>query len=444
MNRWKTGIPMLALLIGCSLTVAAAVKVPDNDVRVTPTVLAVRKARDCVVNIYSDIKGVDYVRTFFFGVERRPVLTTSLGSGVIISEDGYIVTNYHVVTGAAGEQRSRDIKVKVRMRDGHELEARVIGLDTANDLAVLKIDADWPLPAAQLGRSDDLMIGETVIAMGNPYGYENSVTQGIISGTQKTLTTPAGQEFRDFIQTDASLNFGNSGGPLFNIKGELIGINQLIAADPQRGMRAESIGLAIPIDRVREALIEALLNPAVVKGTDTGFELAEEEGRLPIVKSVFSDGPAAKAGLRRGDRILSVDGSAVRDALDVNRLLLARSPGDTISLRIARGSDESSLRWSLERAEAREFDVLWSRIGVQAVDHNRYSGALVRAVRPDSPAATIGLRPNDLVRTVNGRPIRYTRDLEAIVRPLPAGTRLEIELVRLTTNDLMGGPITLE
>jgi len=255
-------------------------------------------------------------------------LNTSLGSAVVIDSDGYLVTNYHVVADAA--------EIRLQMADGRLANPDVVGVDIETDLALLKVDLG-PLPAIALGRSERLRIGDIVLAIGNPYGLSKTVTQGIVSATgrgQLDLAT-----FENFIQTDAAINEGNSGGALINSKGELVGINTAVLA---QDAGTEGIGFAIPVDLVRGVVDEIKKNGRVIRGwvgmLPDELSRAESEalGLDPNVgiflSSIFADGPAAQAGLQRGDVILAIDGEPIRSRQQALLLVARMNPGDRIEI----------------------------------------------------------------------------------------------------------------
>ena len=286
------------------------------------------RTRDAVVNIAATFEVQGYDRIFPgdlfdnpFGSltpKRHTRRYTSLGSGFVIHPDGFIVTNAHVVMRAVGQ--------KVIFADGTEYEADRIAIDETHDLAVLKIKADKSFPAIILGQSNDLMIGETVIAIGNPLGYHHTVTAGIISATDRTLTFSEDVEYEGLIQTDASINRGNSGGPLLNVLGELIGINTAIRGD------AQNICFAIPVDTLRMLLPE-MLSIERRKRLEVGLRLGWRKGQVYVTEAA---GPAAEAGIEPGDRLLSIDGKAVKQDVDFYIYLLRTRASSRLLLELKR------------------------------------------------------------------------------------------------------------
>lgn len=262
------------------------------------------------------------------GGSDRFLLNTSLGSAVVIDREGYLVTNYHVVADAA--------EIRLQLADGRIANPAVVGVDGETDLALLKVDLG-PLPAVPLGRSDQLRIGDVVLAIGNPYGLSKTVTQGIVSATGRGLLGLL--TFENFIQTDAAINEGNSGGALIDSKGELVGINTAVLA---QDAGTEGIGFAIPVDLVRGVVDEIKKHGRVIRGW-LGLrpdELSRAEsaalGLDPnvgiLLSSVFADGPAAAAGLRSGDVILGIDGEAIRSRQQALLLVARMNPGEKVEI----------------------------------------------------------------------------------------------------------------
>ncbi len=253
-----------------------------------------------------------FLEDFFGGAASSGRRVQGLGSGAIIDATGIIVTNEHVIRGASA--------IHVVLADGRTLEAEVLGSDSANDLAVLKVSSKQPLPTAKLGTSSDLMIGETVVAIGSPFGLSKTVTAGVVSAVGRTFRAEDGRVYNDFVQTDAAINPGNSGGPLLNVDGEIIGINTAIFAS------AQGIGFAIPADKVRRIVDELTrfgkVRPAWV-GIDTldlppqiAAQLGWDRSYGALVASVEPGSPAEQAGVQRGDVVAEMGGSRITDAED--------------------------------------------------------------------------------------------------------------------------------
>jgi serine protease DegS len=262
------------------------------------------------------------------GASARFQLNTSLGSAVVIDSEGYLVTNFHVVADAA--------EIRLQMADGRIANPDVVGVDSETDLALLKVNLG-PLPAIPLGRSDQLRIGDVVLAIGNPYGLSKTVTQGIVSATGRGLLGLL--TFENFIQTDAAINEGNSGGALINSRGELVGINTAVLA---QDAGTEGIGFAIPVDLVRGVVDEIKKNGRVIRGW-LGLlpdELSRAEsaalGLDPnvgiLLSSVVPDGPAADAGLEPGDVILGIDGEPIRSRQQALLIVARMNPGEQVAI----------------------------------------------------------------------------------------------------------------
>jgi len=369
--------------------------------RRTPVVDVFEANRDAVVNISSTQvvsvrPGHGGFEHFLFEIFERPrhVETTSMGSGFVIHPDGYIVTNAHVV--------SRTVRREVEFANGRSYEARIVAIDTQKDLAVLKIDSELSLPTVLLGRSDDLMVGETVVAIGNPFGYSHTVTSGVISATGRNIDVQEGVVFRDLIQTDASINPGNSGGPLLNILGELIGINSAIRGD------AENIGFAIPVDQLIEHLPE-MLNVEHLRRVRLGLLVGG--GGVPRVNDVSRDSPAYEAGVRVGDVITAIDDRPVKRGTDFYFALLEKKIDEPIRLHLERNGkalavtlaireipkpDGEKLAQSLFGLTLHELtDSEWRRFGLRPGN-----GLLVIGVHPRSPASRIGIEPGDIISSL--------------------------------------------
>ena len=408
---------MSAILFSAACLQLTSVQPQDQEAylrRVTPVVQVVQGARPAVVYIKTNVPSV---RRDFFGRVFRADQQSS-GSGVVIYEEGYIVTNYHVVKGANEIQVNFDPSI-----DETTFEAQLINWNEAEDLALLKIDSKHPLPTVPLGTSSDLMIGETVVAIGNPYGQTLSVSQGIISGLHRNVNA-SGLSFSNLIQTDASINPGNSGGPLLNINGVLIGINTVV------NTQAENIGFAIPVDQVQHVLSEHLLEPSKARGW-LGFEV--DLDRL-VIDNVTAGGPADMQGLMVGDRIVALDGESLETAEDYRLARLAVQPGEDVSVRIRRGA----LNRSYSVGAWNRVDVVtYLRAGmvVEPVVIGTSRAVRVRSVRPDGPAQTLGLRPDDIINAVqpNGRRVQRIGspdDLALLLTRLDPKTEMRVDLWR--------------
>jgi serine protease Do len=394
----------------------------EASLRRSPVVVAVEKVGPAVVNISTVVRERvgpafpfsrdDFFRDFFPDFFSREYTRTSLGSGVIIDgSKGYIITNHHVVERAS--------EIKVITSDQKEYEGRVLGSDFRSDLAVLQINVKKKLPEIEMGNSDDLMIGETVIAIGNPFGLSHSVTTGVVSALDRSVRTEE-HIYRRFIQTDASINPGNSGGPLLNIEGDLIGINTAIY------QKAQGIGFAIPINKAKR-IVRELIQEGRVRFPWLGIEVQELTAQLKrhfdfprervgvLVNDVIDGSPAEKADMKRGDIILSLEGVPISSPSEYRDALGEYTTGDTLKLGIFRKGRELSVSakpapFPLEYAR----ELLYRRVGIEVdqvdkktqKEYGLNKGLFIKTVRPDSTAAEYGLRPGDLLLKINKTPIK--------------------------------------
>ena len=377
-------------------------------------VAVVEKVSPAVVNISAE-QTVRRQPTFFdqffgeFDAGPRRYKTKSLGSGTIINAGGVILTNDHVVSGAS--------KIIATTKNGQEYECDVVGADQDNDLAVLRIRGAKPgLPTIPMGTSSDLMIGETVIAIGNPFGLSNTVTAGVVSAVGRTVPEENRERvFTDFIQTDASINPGNSGGPLVNVDGQLIGINTAIVGG------ASGIGFAIPVDRAKR-IVDDLLHYGSVRPVWIGVRGRTASSRLagegkPVgyrVTHVEPGSPAARAGIAKNDVIVSIDNRPVETKNDLDTILSSVTPGKliTVSVRAGNGARKLPLRVSEPPAG------LWARllrdeVGIQVTPAR---GALrISRVFRGSPADRAGLAAGDYLVGLNGSDVRSEKEAETIL-----------------------------
>ena len=377
------------LLLATILAFAACHSVaPAEDLRRTAIVRAIESCRDSVVNIH----GEKYVSDSSDESEDRRV--NGMGTGVVIDARGYAVTNFHVVDGVH--------EIEVTLASGRTVAARLVSHDRRTDLAVIKIDTVEPLPVIQLGTSDDLLIGETVLALGNAFGYEHTVTRGIISALHRDVDVSPTQRYEDLIQTDASINPGNSGGPLLNINGEMIGINVAVRAG------AQGIGFAIPVDSVLR-IVTGLLSIERIDHTWHGL-VCKTCGTGALIESVHSQSPAETIGMRAGDIILRVGDRSVTSQLDIERAFLGRKAGEIVAVTVTREGGEENLSLALAKArkqKASASERSWEQLGlrlasavpstVQQLQPRYRGGLLVQEVRYGSPASDKGIRPGDIL-----------------------------------------------
>ncbi len=403
MRRFLTG----GLLVVLAAAAPLAGQPDERALRRTPVVVVFEAARDAVVNI-SSTEVVEVRDRFdrFFGRRRaqpRRLERTSVGSGFVIHPEGYIVTNAHVV--------ARSTDRRVIFADGSEYDAIVVASDRENDVAILKIEPPRPLPTLAFGRSDDLMIGETVIAIGNPLGYQHTVTAGVVSAVNRDLVFERDLMMSGLIQTDASINPGNSGGPLLNVLGELIGVNTAIRGD------AQNIGFAIPVDKLRRLLPE-LLDVERRYRIESGLHLVAAVE--PRIDSVKPGSAAERAGIEPGDILLKVNGEAVDEAVDFHIALIGRRPGDELRLELVRGGRRYRTSLLLDdRPRPDAPSIVRQRLGVvvrplpadlaKNLGLPRGGGFVVVDIDPDGPAQRIGMRARDVLVAV-GRYYPMTLD----------------------------------
>jgi serine protease Do len=380
----------------------AAVEVAE---KVGPAVVSVLTETDVQQRSpFEGFRGDPLFERFFrdFFDPGQPRTTQSLGSGVIIDAEGHVLTNEHVVGRAS--------RIKVSLQDGRELDATLIGADPNNDLAVLKVETAEKLPFVAPGSSADLLVGEPVIAIGNPFGLSHTVTTGVISALDRSIRASEDRAFYGFMQTDASINPGNSGGPLLNAEGSLIGINTAIYQG------AEGIGFAIPIDVARR-VVDELLRHGEVAPVWLGVNLQDLDPRLhdaldlprgtkgALVSDVSRGGPAEKAGLRRGDLVMRASGHAVQTARDFFGIVERTTPGEEVALEIWRDGAKQRLAARAERVSDATVASLAERLLGLSLAPVERGGFQVRSVRPASGAAKIGFQTGDLVLAINGRPL---------------------------------------
>jgi len=428
------------VLLGiCSLLLLPAAQSMGYEFdRETPVVMAVRKVSPAVVNISSAVQvrkrtspfsgfGMnpffdEFFRDFFDPRLESQREYTSLGSGVIIDgQKGLILTNAHVIqkTGI----------IKVVLKDEREFEARMVGTDPDSDLAVLKIDSDKPLPAITMGSSDDLMIGETVIAIGNPFGFSHTVTTGVISAIDRSIRADD-RVYHNFIQIDASINPGNSGGPLLNINGDLIGINTAIYA------KAQGIGFAIPISKARKIISDLIQYGEVIQAW-IGITVQDIDEKLArylkmpdikgvIVTSVEPESPAQRAGLKEGDIILSIDNQKMASTDDYQTIARSLAAGNKMEAEILRNGQEKTVHvntrvFPVEMAD----DLAYRILGIQVEDltaknRRRYRisariGVVISEIKKNSYLAGIGARPGDVIRQIDDYQIENSEDFKKAI-----------------------------
>ena len=405
----------------------------------TPIVKAIQSVKGSIVNIHGH-QTVAAVSA----VGDAPRQVNGMGTGVIIDRRGYIVTNHHVVDGVR--------RIQVTFADGQTLIARLIAHDLTTDLAVIKVDADSDLPCINIGKSTDLMPGETVIAVGNAYGYENSVTRGIISALHRSVQVTENQKYNDLIQTDASINPGNSGGPLLNIDGQMIGINVAVRVG------AQGIGFAIPVDTVMEIAARMMSVERMadqfhgIRGTTTW---ADDKPVFQIT-SVDEGSPAEMAGLRVGDKLKGIDQHEIHRQLDVELALLNRELGEEVKLDIERdGAADKQLAIVVKSLSGATnvSDLAWRTMGVRVKAmpepefkqlSSRYRGGLqVVAVRAGSPAEAEGIQSGDILVGMHDWETISYENLDYILKNRSVTQQGAIRFYILRERDTLYGDISL-
>jgi len=379
----------------------------------------------------------EFFNRFFGETPPRENSQRSLGSGILISKDGEILTNYHVVRNADA--------IKVKLADQTEFEARLIGKDGRTDLAMIKIRrSGGNLPFARLGSSSQLDVGDWVMAIGNPFGLEHTVTAGIVSAKGRVI---GAGPYDNFIQTDASINPGNSGGPLINAAGEVVGVNSAIFS--QTGGNV-GIGFAIPIDLAKKVADHLRKNGKVVRGwlgiraQDVSPQLASSlgivrSGEMAVVTEVTEGSPAAEAGIKSSDIVVEFNGKPVPRSHDFPSVIADTPPGQKVTLKIIREKkeqtvavkigelpDESDASQQIEAKDA-EIGLRVQRITPEAARRlgmNSTKGVIVVEVQPGSPADQVGVEPADVIREVNQRPVNNVKDFQLALRQGRRGDRI--------------------
>jgi len=360
-----------------------------------------------------------------------------LGSGFVVHEDGFIVTNAHVVEGVK--------RIKVVFSDGREFQAQIVSADTDKDLAVLTIKAGEKLPFVELGRSNDLMIGETVIAIGNPYGYSNTVTSGVVSAVGRDIQVTEGYWLRGLIQTDASINPGNSGGPLLNVNGQLIGITTAIRAE------AQNIGFAIPVDTLVDNLSHMLM-PEKLRRVRLGLTMGPMQSRGQFtgltVDSVSKGSPADEEGLAADDLITAVDGHKIRNIIDFYVRMMTKNVGEPIRVTYVRPKEAKPANRVVElsllprplpdgRLLAKSFfqmevSELTAAVARRFDFQSAYPILIVTDVDAQGTAGQTGIRPGDLLLQVNDATVRNLEEFSLEMEKVTEGDTVEFKILRIS------------
>lgn len=431
----------ITLMAGLALVAAADAAVD----RRTPVVEAVQQALPSVVNIgterrvkvvYSDPffrsrdDAFDRLMREFMGIPPRTRVerSQSLGSGVIVDETGFILTNYHVIERAS--------KVRVLLSDDEVYEATVLAGDSVNDLALIKVTPRRPLPAIRFAQDDDLLLGETVVALGNPFGLTHTVTVGVLSATNREARYEGEVLYRDILQTDAAVNPGNSGGPLVNLNGDLIGINVAVY------QQAQNISFAVPVKRAR-ALLSRWLSSRLLHKTWLGFEPQAGPDGLRV-DGLDPEGPAARAGVQAGEPIAALNGRPVPDLLAFHKGLLAFQAGERVPLTVGQADSRRTVEVPMvDLPKPSGPDLARQLLGLTFTETTPVAasragfrkGLGIQGVLADSPAEQAGLRPGLLVTSVNDVEIQNLDDVGAALENVQPGDPVTLKLVNLVEQE---------
>jgi len=430
------------LVIGFSGVISASEKSTFD--RRTPIVEVYEQAHEAVVNIAGERTisssvwpGYEWPDIFDFGGPRYQRQVSVLGSGMVVHEDGYVITNAHVVKSSE--------KIKVVFSDGSEYQAQIISGDESKDLAVLKIQVNKKLPFVRLGRSNDLMIGETVVAIGNPYGYANTVTSGVVSAVGRDIQVAEGFWLRGLIQTDAPINPGNSGGPLLNINGELIGVNTAVRAE------AENIGFAIPVDMLVDNLSHMLM-PEKLRRVRLGLivgsmkKMGEFSGL--VVDSVSKASPADQEGISAGDLVLEIDGRKLTSVIDFYVKMMDKEIGEPIEVTFVKSSsaplksrtvklkmlprplpDGCKLVSQFFQMEVSELtDRVARKFGFQSA----YPILIITGIERGGIADKAGLVAGDLILQINNATVSNVKGLSLEMEKINEGDAVDIQIMRIS------------
>jgi serine protease Do len=446
-KRFLLAPVLVSVLVGAGYGISKTVKTPDavatppsksSEVPMVPANFSelAEKVRPGVVNIQvvKKVKNVafgsgenpfgenspfgDFFGPYFQGNRSPAPEQRGVGSGFIMSSDGYILTNNHVVEDAD--------QIKVKLADGKEYNGKIVGRDPKTDLAVVKIDGAKDLHPLALGNSDDLKVGSWVVAVGSPFGLEQTVTAGIVSAKGRVIGSGP---YDNFIQTDASINPGNSGGPLINTKGEVVGINTAIVAE------GKGIGFAIPVNMAKDVAPQLEEKGHVTRGwlgvsiqemtpeLAKSFGLKDDKGAL--VAQVIPGSPAEKAGIEQGDVILGFDGKAIAESKDLPQIVASTPVGKSVDVKIWRNGKaldqqvkvsemEENVEVSRTSSHNKTLGIAVQNLTPEMARRLRLqseTGVVVTRVEPGSPAADAGIQTGDIIREVNRKPVKDANDL---------------------------------
>ena len=439
--RDRTQAPLLLLLFGCAALCGLLAGAPsvasgegEVDLRRNQIVRVVEQRRPAIVSIRTNelVKRTWYDIWTHSRQEKLYERDGGLGSGAIFHPDGYVITNAHVISRASNIFVGIPKVTATGVTDESvEHKALPMAIDIEHDLAILRLlpDSENPIakyPYITLGRSDDIMVGETIIAMGHPFRLGFTVTTGIVSGLNRSLEL-GGRKFDDFMQVDAAINPGNSGGPLFDVSGRCIGVNTAIY---NRAYGAEGIGFAIPADRVR-TLIANAFKRRIVSGDWLGIEFTAGKDGVAEIQHVYPKGPAAGSELRAGDEVIGINDGATPTLYDLRMALVSR-PGDApIELLVRRAGRllrDGPIRLTLQPLPTDRLSL--KHLGFTAKDTGDSAGVMVDTVRPDGPAVRMKLRPEDMVYGLGEWKIRNTEDLLMFLQFVETGDLVDVKIER--------------
>ncbi|MCG3128548.1 MAG: hypothetical protein CHACPFDD_03437 [Phycisphaerae bacterium] len=427
--------PVVALTLVPAPAAGALAQTELQRSRRTPVVEVFEKCRDAVVNISTtrliQVRspfGFDSIWDEMFDLPRsRTQQVSSVGSGFVVHEDGYIVTNAHVVAQTAD--------IRVGFADKEQLPAEVVSVDPEHDLAILKVEANRGLAHLHLARPDDVLVGETVIAIGNPLGLQHTCTAGIVSAVGRDIQFSPSVIYRNLIQTDTPINPGNSGGPLLNVNGELLGVNTAIRGD------AQNIGFAIPVRHLWE-LLPSMLDIERRERVRLGLQVAGWDARVTAIRP---GSPAERAGVRAGDRVVRLNGQPLSDSIDYYARLLRQKPGSKLNLQLQRGDKAVTVAVPLEELPKPDGAKLaQALLGVtlapvpqrlrRELELPRSVAFAIAQVEPGSPAERARLRPGDIVVRLGGMQAPDSEALGNILEQVTPGERIVFQVIR-TTDD---------
>jgi len=385
-------LSLFVLLVGVQVGASWASDPTGGSNRNTPEVLALKRVKDSVVNLRGKKTITEGNETVAFQPQVKRV--NGMGTGVVIDSRGYVLTNYHVIEG---------IQNLVVQAGEYSTTGDLVSYDPATDLAIIKVRTSQRLPAIPLGVSSDLMPAESVLAVGNAYGYTDTVSRGIISALHRTVPVSDEQVYYDLIQTDASINPGNSGGPLINLDGQMIGVNVAVRVG------AQGIGFAIPVNKAAEVASELLERDNTLRVFHGITVETTYVDHVPVtqIRRVAPNSPAAAAGLQVGDRLLRVGEFGIERQLDLQLALLDEVVGSAVVVDVERGGSSISTKLTLEKGRHSLVELVWQMIGVEvrvesaatvAQLNEKYAGGLrISKVRPGSPASAQGIEAGDIL-----------------------------------------------